>query len=309
MTTAEHELILELLALNRPRPDATIAQRREQYDRAVVAFAGIADAQPVGPSVPVGAARGEWSRQAGPRAPVLLYLHGGSYTMGSSASHRHLARAIGAELGASVLTLDYRRPPESPFPAAVDDAVAAYQMLTDGGVLPESIAVAGDSAGAGLALALLQRLRADAQPMPAAVACLSPWTDLSCVAPTHNTHAARDPVLRTDDLRAMGALYLAGVTAAEPLASPAFADLAGSPPMLVQVGTEEILLDDARRLAQRARVDGVPIEYQEWAGMFHVWPYYFPLLSEGRDAIRAIGRFVSGAFMALRQPASVPGAG
>ena len=309
MTTAELDLILELLALNRPGAEASIAQRREQYDRAVVAFAGLVDEYPVGPAVPVGAAWAEWSRRAGPHDPVLLYLHGGSYTMGSPASHRHLAQAIGAELDASVLTLDYRRPPEAPFPAAVDDAVAAYQMLTGDKVPPDRIAVAGDSAGAGLALALLQRLRADAQPLPAAVACLSPWTDLSCAAATHDTHAARDPLLSSDDLRAMGARYLGSAAATDPLASPAFADLAGLPPMLVQVGTEEILLDDARRLTERARAAGVPTEYQEWAGMFHVWQYYFPLLSEGRDAVRAIGRFLSGAITTPRQPAAVPGVG
>lgn len=306
MSTPEHELVLELLALSRPRPGATIAQRRAQYERAAVAFAGDADAEPTAHSVPIGAARGEWSRRAGPLDPVLLYLHGGSYVFGSAASHRHLASAIGAEFGASVLILDYRRAPESPFPAGVDDAVAAYQLLADHGVPAERVAVAGDSAGAGLALALLQRLRADARPLPAALACLSPWTDLGCASPAHTTHAARDPVLRTDDLRAMAALYLDGVPATEPLASPAFADLTGLPPMLVQVGSEEILLDDARRLAQRAMADGVPVQCQEWEGMFHVWQYYFPVLSQGRDAIKAIGRFMCEALTALRRPAPVP---
>lgn len=304
MSTTEHELVLELLALSRPGPGATIAQRRAQYERAAVAFAG--EAESTARSEPIGAARGEWSRRAGPRDPVLLYLHGGSYVFGSAASHRHLACAIGVELGASVLTLDYRRAPESPFPAGVDDAVAAYQMLAGQGVPAERIAVAGDSAGAGLALALLQRLRAGARPLPAAVACLSPWTDLGCASPTHTTHAARDPVLRTDDLRAMAALYLGGVPADEPLASAAFADLTGLPPMLVQVGSEEILLDDARRLVQRALADGVPVECQEWEGMFHVWQYYYPVLSQGRSAIKAIGRFMREALRAARRPASVP---
>jgi phosphinothricin tripeptide acetyl hydrolase len=306
MSTAEHELVLELLTLSRPGRGATIAHRRAQYDRAAAAFAGAADAEPTARSVSIGAARGEWSRRAGPRAPVLLYLHGGSYVLGSAASHRHLARAIGAELEASVLTLDYRRAPEWPFPAGVDDAVAAYQMLASRGVTAERIAVAGDSAGGGLALALLQRLRAGGQPLPSAVACLSPWTDLGCASATHATHAARDPVLCTDDLRAMAALYLDGASVTEPLASPAFADLSGLPPMLVQVGSEEILLDDARRLAGRALADGVPIECQEWEGMFHVWQYYFPVLSEGRDAVREIGRFFRKALGPARRQAPAP---
>jgi phosphinothricin tripeptide acetyl hydrolase len=296
VTADERELILELLALNRPRPGTTLAERRAQYDRAVAAFAGVYEPEPVGAPVLVGQACAEWSRLAGPDAPAVLYLHGGSYTMGSPLSHRHLAQAIGAELGAAVLTLDYRRPPEAPFPAAVDDAVAAYRVLRDSGTPAGRIAVCGDSAGAGLSLALLQRLRAAGEAMPAAVACLSPWTDLACALRSHATHAARDPLLRTDDLRAMARLYLGTTGVDEPEASPVYADLSGLPPMLVQVGTEEILLDDARALASRARAAGVSVEYQEWPDMFHVWQYYFPLLSEGRDAISAIGRFLGTAF-------------
>jgi acetyl esterase/lipase len=309
MTASELELIMELVALTQPAPGATIAQRRERYERAVAAFGEAREmAAPASAAVPVGQACAEWARLAGPRAPVLLYLHGGSYTMGSAASHRHLARAIGAEAGISVLSLDYRRAPESPFPAAVEDAVSAYKMLVGEHAPAARIAVAGDSAGAGLAMALLQRLRASGQPLPAAVACLSPWTDLGCGFATHATHAGRDPLLRTADLMAMGALYLAGAVAADPLASPAFADLTGFPPMLIQVGTEEILLDDARVLAQRARAARIPVDYQEWTGMFHVWQYYFPVLSEGRDAVRAIGRFLALALRTHREPAELPGA-
>ncbi|HEV2639541.1 MAG TPA: alpha/beta hydrolase [Actinocrinis sp.] len=316
MTAAEADLVRELLELNRARPEMTLAQRRELYERADAAFAdldGDGDAaDPAAQLVAVGQATALWAHRAADSRPTVLYLHGGSYTMGSPRSHRHLAKEVGIQAAASVLVLDYRRPPEHPFPAAVDDAMAAYHHLREQGVPAERIALAGDSAGSGLALALLQRLRELAEPLPAAAACLSPWTDLSCGFSSHDTLAERDPVLRTDDLRAMGRLYLGGADPHTPLASPAFADLAGLPPLLVQVGTEEILLDDAVVLADRARAAGVPVEFELWPGMFHVWHYYFPLLSEGREAIASIGRFIAahaggGAAVAVTAPStSIP---
>ena len=309
MTAAEAELVRELLEINRPRSAMTLAQRREQYDRADAAFADWlergtdADADSDADAddgsggfdpVRVGRAWARWAHKAAaPDRPVVLYLHGGSYTMGSSRSHRHLAEAIGRAAEASVLVLDYRRPPEEPFPAALDDAVDAYRFLQATGVAPRRIGLAGDSAGAGLAIALLQRLREQGEPMPAAVACISPWTDLSCAAPSHFSHAGRDPVLRTEDLRAMGRLYLAGADPRDPLVSPAYADLKGFPPLLIQVGTEEILLDDAAALAERASEAGVEVVHEVWPGMFHVWHYYFPLLGEGREAVAALARFLA----------------
>ncbi len=293
MSSAELELLHELLALNRPAAELPLQRRRDLYDRADAAFAGLVELPPAEPPTRIADAEGVWARRTGGDRPVLLYLHGGSYTMGSPRSHRHLAHAIAAAAEASVLVLDYRRSPEAPFPAAIDDAVAAYRYLLDLGTAPVRIALVGDSAGAGLAIALLQRLRQHGDPMPAAMACLSPWADLSCQAPSHASRAGRDPLLRTADLRAMASLYLGGVGVDHPLASPAFADLAGLPPVLIQVGSEEILLDDAIMLAARARAAGVATVLQEWPGMFHVWQYYFPLLREGADAIAAIGEFIT----------------
>ncbi len=292
MTTAELELLHELLAVNRTGPELTLVQRRERYERADAAFADLIELPPAEPPVRIADAAGVWVRRARTDRPVVLYLHGGSYTMGSPRSHRHLAHAIGSAADASVLVLDYRRPPEAPFPAAVDDAVAAYHYLRATTPIGR-ITLAGDSAGAGLALALLQRLRATGDPLPVATACLSPWTDLSCSAPSHSSHADRDPVLDPADLRIMAGLYLGGADPADPLASPRWADLTGLPPLLIQVGSEEILRDDASTLDSCARTAGVSTVFEEWPGMFHVWHYYYPILSEGEAAIATVGAFLS----------------
>lgn len=288
MASPEFELVLELLELRRHARTGPLAERRAEYERAAVAFA-----EPGGTVRDVSAGRcpAQWLGEPS-GGPVLIYLHGGSYALGSARSHRHLARGLGRACGADPLVLDFRLAPEHPFPAALDDAVGGYEWLLAQGFQPERIGLAGDSAGAGLALAALLRLRDTARPLPAAVVCFSPWVDLTFAGSSHHTHAGRDPLLDPDDLRRMAGAYLAGTAPADPLASPALADLKGLPPMLVQVGSEEVLLSDAHALADAAEAAGTPVTRQVWDGMFHVWQWYHPVLPEGAEAIRRAGRFL-----------------
>ncbi|HEX4947115.1 MAG TPA: alpha/beta hydrolase [Blastocatellia bacterium] len=240
-----------------------------------------------------GGVKAEWVRAAGCRTDaVLLYVHGGGYIIGSPASHRHQVAAISQAAGIAVLSLDYRLGPEHPFPAAVDDAVAAYQWLLQSDIAPNRIVVAGDSAGGGLTVATLLALRERGLPQAAAGVCISPWVDLTITAESYTTKAALDPLVTRDGVTGMAQGYLQGQEAQTPLASPLFADLSGLPPLLIQVGTDEVLLDDAVKLEAKAKAAGVDATLEIWDEMIHVWHFFYPVLSEGREAIARIGAFV-----------------
>jgi acetyl esterase/lipase len=178
----------------------------------------------------------------------------------------------------------------------VEDAQAAYNWLLDQGVAPEQVALAGDSAGGGLVLALLVSLREAGQPLPVAGVCLSPWTDLSLSGRSWTTNARRELLLSAEKLRQMGRLYLDGADPLTPLASPLYADLAGLPPLLIQVGGDEALLSDAEGVALRAKAEGVKVELEVWPGMFHVWQLTSRLIPEARQAIEQIGAFLQTRF-------------
>ncbi|HWE70125.1 MAG TPA: alpha/beta hydrolase, partial [Acidimicrobiales bacterium] len=215
---------------------------------------------------------------------------------GSLDSHRDLAARIGIASGCAAATLDYRLGPEDPFPAALTDAVAAYQQLVADGVAPERIAVAGDSAGGGLVMALLLALRADGVRLPAAAVCLSPWVDLTQSGGSYQERVDRDPMLSREDLDVLATHYLAGTDPRTELASPLFAaDLSGLPPLLIEVGDHEVLLDDATRLAGRAAAAGIDVTLTIWPEMIHVFQA-FPgtILPETDLSVAAIGKFVSG---------------
>lgn len=226
------------------------------------------------------------------REGAILYFHGGVYLIGSIQGHLPLTSAIAAAAGMQVLPLDYRLAPEHPFPAAVEDARAAYEWLLEQGLESQQVIVAGDSAGGGLALALLLALREAGRPLPAAAVCLSPWTDLTGSGASRTSMAKRDYVLEPADLQRSAALYLDGADARSPLASPLFGDLRGLPPMLIQVGSDEILLDDATGLAESARAAGVDVSLEVWDDMFHVWQMVASFVPEGQQAIKSIGRFI-----------------
>jgi phosphinothricin tripeptide acetyl hydrolase len=225
---------------------------------------------------------------------VILYLHGGAYIMGSIVSHRSLAATIALNAGARGLNLDYRLAPENPFPAAVEDAQSAFRWLLEQGISPQQVVVAGDSAGGGLALAMLLALRDAGQHMPAAAVCLSPWTDLARSGASWIDNAETDIVFDANDARLSAAQYLAGADPRTPQASPLYADLTGLPPLLIQVSNDELLLDDALVLAESARAAGVDVTLERWDDMIHVWQIATPFMPESRRAIANIGRFING---------------
>ncbi len=242
----------------------------------------------------IGGIAGEWIRGKSVRRidAALLYLHGGGYAIGSPKSHRHMLGPLSADSGLPIFAADYRLAPEHPFPAAVDDAVAAYKGLLDSGIAADKLAIAGDSAGGGLTIATLVAARDKGLPMPACAVALSPWCDLSQGGESFRSRAERDPIVKKDGIDTMAAAYLAGADPKSPLASPLFARLNGLPPLLIQVGTEEALHDDAVALKARAESAGVEVSFESWGGMMHVWHIFHPILSEGRDAIARAGLFL-----------------
>ena len=210
----------------------------------------------------------------------------------SIGTHRGLCTRLSRAAGARVLNVDYRLAPEHPYPAAVDDALAVYRAVLADGVDPARIAIGGDSAGGGLTLATLVALRDAGDPLPAAGVCISPWTDLSLSGESIRTKAAEDPLIQPSQLAWMAGLYLGDADPKAPTASPLFANLSGLPPLLVHVGTAEILLDDATLLAERAREAGVDVTLEAWEEMIHTWHNFADLLPEGREAIEGIGKYL-----------------
>jgi acetyl esterase/lipase len=223
---------------------------------------------------------------------VLLYLHGGGYCIGSIATHRSLVARLSAASGARVLNVDYRLAPENPFPAAVDDGVAAYRWLLGEGADPSRVAIGGDSAGGGLTAATLLALRDAGERLPAAGVLLSPWTDLTFSGESHRTRADEDPMVGVDGLRLMADAYRGSEDAEHPLVSPLLADLTGLPALLIQVGTAEVLLDDATSLAKRAEAADVAVSLEVWDEMIHVFQAFAPLLPEAQQAIDRIGAYL-----------------
>lgn len=243
--------------------------------------------------VNAGGVDAEWVIAPGAAADrAVLYLHGGGYVLGSVKTHRDLMGRISRGAQARVLGLDYRLAPEHPFPAAVEDAVAGYRWLLNQGNKPSRIAIAGDSAGGGLTVATLVAIRDAKLPMPAAGVCLSPWVDLEGIGESMTTRSKADPVVQRDGLVGMAKAYLQGKDARSPLAAPLYADLKGLPPLLIQVGDAETLLDDSNRLAERARAAGVTVKLEVWPEMIHVWQMFAGFLPEGQQAVDGIGGYI-----------------
>lgn len=236
-----------------------------------------------------------WIRSPGAaRDRVVVYLHGGGFRLGSVASHRALMLRLSEASRCSVLAVRYRLGPEHGFPAPIEDALSAWDWVVARTGDAGRVAVAGDSAGGGLALSTMLSLREAGRPLPAACCLMSPWTDLAATGASFTTRAGRDPIHQRAMILALAKAYLAasGADPLEPLASPLHADLAGLPPLLVQVGGRETVLDDSRVLAARARAAGVAVELQVWEEMIHVFQLFADDLPEARDAIAAAGRFL-----------------
>lgn len=242
--------------------------------------------------ISAGGVAAEWIAAPDAGCGVLLYLHGGAYTLGSINSYRELVARLARAAGLRGLAINYRLAPEHPFPAALEDATTAYDWLLAQGVEPDQIIVAGDSAGGGLVLSTLVALRDAGSVLPAGAICISPWTDLTLSGPSIKSKAHVDLILDEDSLEMYAKLYAGEREPSSPLISPLFARLSGLPPLLILVGSDEILLDDARRCADRARQARVHVTLEVWDEMFHVFPL-FPFLPETKKAVGHIAEFIS----------------
>jgi epsilon-lactone hydrolase len=223
---------------------------------------------------------------------AILYLHGGGFRLGSVSSHRDLIARIAEASGCRCLAINYRLAPEHRFPAPIEDTLAAYHWMQDQGIKPADIVIVGDSAGGNLALAAMLSLRQRGLPLPVAAALISPWTDLTASGASYASRATADPIHQRKMILALAKDYLGDDGDARGrLASPLFADLAGLPPLLIQVGDRETVLDDSIQLAERARASGVDVELQVWDGMIHVFQM-FSELAETRCAIASLSEFL-----------------
>lgn len=289
MSHSEIDAVRELLR-SRPRPTG-FAERRGRLD-------AIGSTSPVATDIRLEAtdANGvaaEWSLAPGSDpSRVLLFFHGGGYCSGSIVSHRGMVTEVGRSARVRTLAVAYRLAPEHPFPAALEDARAAYHFLLDHGIAAPRIVVGGDSAGGGLTLALMTSLRDAGERLPGCAWLVSPWVDLQMTGASLAEKANVDPLISKPYLEELASAYLAGADPANPLVSPLNADLAGLPPLLVQVGSAETLLDDAVRIAQRAGAADVRINLEIWPHMIHAWHLWAAQLEEGRRAIASAGAFI-----------------
>ncbi|MBV9317839.1 MAG: alpha/beta hydrolase [Gammaproteobacteria bacterium] len=290
MAQDEIAAIRDLLS-SKPRPVGWAA-RRGRLDE-------IGGMWPVAPDVTlipadVDGIPGEWSTVPGSDSSrVLLFFHGGGYCSGSIASHRRMVSEAGRASAVRTLAVGYRLAPEHPFPAAFDDAVKAWRFLRRQGIAAEHIVIGGDSAGGGLSLAVALQLRDAKEQLPACLWLVSPWTDLTMSGSTLLSKDAADPLIHTAYLRELADAYLGGaVKPQDPRVSALFANLTAMPPMLIQVGSCETLLDDAVRLARAAGEADVPVTLEIWPHMIHAWPVWNARLEPGREALSHAGRFI-----------------
>jgi acetyl esterase/lipase len=271
--------------------DTSVAQMRRDWDAAFGNSKVAASCE----TVSAGGVDGEWISPANaPPDRAVLYFHGGGFRIGSVASHRNLIAQIADTSGCRVLAINYRLAPEHRFPAALDDALAAYGWMLDGRFRPENIALAGDSAGGNLVLAAMLALRERGLPLPVAGTLMSPWTDLVASGASYVSRAEVDPIHQRSMILALAKNYLGERgDPCDPLVSPVYADLKGLPPLLIQVGNRETVLDDSTMFADKARDAGVDVELQVWDGMIHVFQMFGAQLPEAHQAIAAIAKFLN----------------
>lgn len=289
MADAEIERIRALLAAH-PRP-AALSERRRRLD-----MLGEQSALPAGlrtEAVNANGVAAEWT--ATPDADlnrVILYLHGGAYISGSIASHRAMVAEAGRQAGVRTLALGYRLAPENPYPAALQDALAGYRFLLSSGIDSRHVVIAGDSAGGGLTMATLASLRDEGLPLPSCAWCISPWIDLEMTGSSMISKAPVDPLIQKPYLQEVAAAYCNGADPRSPLISPLHADLHQLPPLLIQVGSAETLLDDSVRLAGAAAAADVAVTLEVYPDMIHVWHLFHQEVAAGRRALAAAGQFI-----------------
>ena len=291
MASEQLQTIIQVLRSRPAQEGLTFEEMRADFEQETSFFSVPADVRCE--EVDAGGVPGEWITT--PEATderVILYLHGGSYTIGSAKTHRELISRLSRVASARAFAINYRLAPEHPFPAAVEDATTAYRWLLKNGVEPGRIVIAGDSAGGGLTVAALVALRDAGDALPAAGVCLSPWVDLEGIGGSMSAKAEADPIVQREHLLEMAKAYLGGANPRTPLAAPLYADLTGLSPLLIHVGTAEVLLDDSVRLAERARSAGVDVVLEPWEDMIHVWHIFASILPEGQQALERIGEFI-----------------
>jgi epsilon-lactone hydrolase len=291
MVSPEMAEVIKMIRENKPEKAPTIEEMRTNAEAMVLLLPLAEDIQ----CEPVDAegVSAEWVFAPGAADDrLILYLHGGGYVMGSINTHREMVSHISRAAQARVLIINYRLAPEHPFPAAVEDAKAAFRWLLNQGFDPARVVIAGDSAGGGLTVATLVALKDDKIPMPAAAVCMSPWVDLEACGESMNTKAEADPMVDRQEIIRIAKAYLAETNARTPLASPLYTDLHGLPPLFIQVGTSEVLLDDALRLAEKAKDAGVNVTLEPWEEMTHGWQLYASRVPEAKEAVKRIGIFI-----------------
>jgi acetyl esterase/lipase len=290
MAQSEIDAIRGLLS-SKPRPVGW-PERRKRLDD-VGSVWSVADDVKVA-TVDVNGLPGEWSIVPGSDlSRVLMFFHGGGYCSGSIVSHRRLVTEAGRAAGVRTLAIAYRLAPEHPFPAAYDDVLTAWRFLRDQNIPAAHIAIGGDSAGAGLTLALIGRLRDAQEKLPGCAWLISPWTDLTMSGPALSSRDAVDPLIHKEYLIELADSYLpAGVDRKDPRVSPLYADLKGFPPVIIQVGSAETLLDDATRFAALAGAADVRVTLEIWPQMIHAWPLWNARLEPGRLALASAGAFI-----------------
>jgi monoterpene epsilon-lactone hydrolase len=292
VSTKQAETLDAILRQSAFPPGSDVSEQRRQLKELIAA-------QPLPADVTVTAAAlgaiptAEITVDATEAAHVILYFHGGVYVLGDAFQAAGLASQIARNTAAKVISVDYRLAPEHPYPAAVDDALTAYQALLDTGTDPARIAFAGESAGGGLAIATLVNARDHGLPLPAAAYVMSPYADLTLSGTTMHTRRDADPLLSPEALQARVPDYTGGNDPALPLISPLFADLTGLPPLIIQAGTHEVLLDDALRLARQAATADIQTTLDITPGVPHVFQAYYPILDQAATALEAAGQLLT----------------
>ena len=292
MASAELHKLVSMLRTAPIVSDQTIEQIRAGWEKFAATFVPAADLSfkpAVAQGVPV-----EWvTAPDSDSSRVVLYFHGGGYTIGSIASYRSYTGRLARATQSRLLSVGYRLAPENPFPAALDDACHSYRWLLEQGIAPSRICVVGDSAGGGLALSMVIASRDAGTPLPVAVVAIGPVTDLAKEGASMQERAHLDPIVTYESSLAHARRYVgAQGNLKHPLASPLYADLRGLPPVLILVGTHEALFDDSSRFAAKAADAGVQVQLDVWEEMIHVWPFFADILPEGRQAIEKMGAYI-----------------
>ena len=291
--TATKDAMLEARRASAGSHEATVEELRAGMEVMLAALPPIGGVANEG--VDLNGVQAEWTLpDDGDPSGTLLYLHGGGYFQGSIATHRRLVAALCLAGGTRGLSVGYRLAPEHRFPAAVDDAVAAYRwLISDGGEEPDRVIIAGDSAGGGLTFATLIALRDAGDPMPAGGFGISPWTDLAGTGDSLLTRKDQDPFIDPNEVHQTAARYAGDTDPRHPLVSPLYGDLHGLPPLLIHVGGAEVLYDDAARMADAARGAGVEVEFADWPDAFHVWHMMAGMIPEADEAVAAAGAWIA----------------